>query len=328
MSGINWGQFLNNIMPNINKPNVPAQEVFSQQQISANNEQQINQQMQTLFPNATAQLAQTAAQLAEMNRNQTADILKDFMNMPKHMEQLISQLSSNSSYGDIKTAMFLLTSTLDIMKLSALLKNNSKDAMSNLPQLLSKLNQAGLILKDEQISQISKMLSAISTSSSTGEVQSIKTMLMMYLPWLPLTDPDIFKFEISKNGSDPFSDATDSVTVFIATDNYGNVSALIAKTDEDGVRVDANVSKDFPKEDLLLLIKDESKKYSVNINCNVSLKDEFAKEKIKKSKTKVIMNSSPGVNPFLILISGAFIKHVHNLDSKEKLQELRKEKFG
>ena len=58
---------------------------------------------------------------------------------------------------------------------------------------------------------------------------------------------------------------------------------------------------------------------------NAEVKSEFDKEKAKTSKTKVCMNSSPGVNPFLILISGALIKHVHEIDSRENLREQRKE---
>jgi len=39
------------------------------------------------------------------------------------------------------------------------------------------------------------------------------------------------------------------------------------------------------------------------------------------------MNTSPGINPFLIVISGEFIKNVHCVDKKEKLREQRKEKI-
>lgn len=39
------------------------------------------------------------------------------------------------------------------------------------------------------------------------------------------------------------------------------------------------------------------------------------------------MNTSPGVNPFLILISSAVIRHVHFIDSKDSIRELRKERM-
>ena len=39
------------------------------------------------------------------------------------------------------------------------------------------------------------------------------------------------------------------------------------------------------------------------------------------------MNTSPGVNPFLLLISNAVIKNVHIIDVKENLKEQRKEKL-
>ena len=40
------------------------------------------------------------------------------------------------------------------------------------------------------------------------------------------------------------------------------------------------------------------------------------------------MNTSPGVNPFLLLISNALIKNVHIIDDKENLKEKRKEKIN
>ena len=327
MPDINWNQIFNNLNP---KPEVSRQNLNPAPQLNMpqiNNQQQINSQMQILFPGASAQLAQTASELAEMNQKQAVDMLKDMLNVPRNMEQLISQLTTNSSYVNIKTAMFLLNSTLDIMKLSAMLQNTSKDAITNLAQIISKYSQTGLPLKEEQITQIAKMLTIVSTST-TSEVQTLKTMMLLYLPWLPLTSPDMFKLEIAKAGSSGGLEGTDSITVMIATENYGNVMGVLSKTDEESISADITVSKSFPCNDLKYLLNEESKKYSVNINCSFTQKSEFDKDKVKKSKTKVVMNTSPGVNPFLILIAGAFIKHVHDTDKINNLKSDGTENYG
>ena len=53
----------------------------------------------------------------------------------------------------------------------------------------------------------------------------------------------------------------------------------------------------------------------------------YSKEKKEKSQTQVCLNTSPKVNPFLLLISNTVIKNVHIIDSKENLRNERKEKI-
>ena len=75
-------------------------------------------------------------------------------------------------------------------------------------------------------------------------------------------------------------------------------------------------------------MKEESKKYSININFDLFKKESFNKKKNEKAQTKIFMNTSPKVNPFLLLISNALIKNIHIVDSRENLHELRKEKIN
>ena len=67
--------------------------------------------------------------------------------------------------------------------------------------MIAKYNQAGLNIKGEQLNDLAKLISIV--SSATGsEVQALKTTMLMYLPWLPLTDPNAFKLEVGSSGSD------------------------------------------------------------------------------------------------------------------------------
>ena len=151
--------------------------------------------------------------------------------------------------------------------------------------------------------------------------------MLLYLPWLPLTDPDAFKLEIGEKGSDAGTDSDDSVTILISTENYGNLQADILKTDSDGIKILLITSKEFPQKDFEVLMKQESIKYNININMDIASKEAFTKSKTDERKTEVSMNISPGVNPFLLLISNSLIKNVHLIDSKENLREQRKEKL-
>ena len=325
MSNINWGQFLNNYnnFNGINANNI--------QNTPLNNnvmpQVQQNTPLDVLLPNYIQQLQQTTSQLASLNQQQLTNMIKDLLNFSKNFDSFLSQLTVNSQNINQQTALLMLASTLNLTQLSSLLQSNSKDAMTNLYQMLAQYNQIGVSIKDEQLSELSKLISFVAASASS-DVQSLKTTMLMYLPWLPLTDPNAFKLEIMSAGSDNNDISDDFVTVLIATENFGNLQANIYKTQQDGIRIELITSETFPQNDFVILMKEESKKYSININFQLEKKEIFNKSKNENTKTQVSMNTSPGVNPFLLLISNALIKNVHIIDDKENLKEKRKEKIN
>ncbi|MBQ3640797.1 hypothetical protein II906_02545 [bacterium] len=323
MSNINWGQFLNNFannmarISNANLQNLTATAETFEPPVQ-------NNTASSLFPNTTAQLSQTASELANMNAQQSVNMLKDLMNMPKNFDQLLSQLATNNKTVSQETVLLLLTSSLDMSKLSSMLQTNSKQAMTNLYQMLAQYNQLGLSLKDEQVGQLTKLIS-FTAASTSSDVQTLKTTMLMYLPWLPLTDPEAFKLEMAKKSDGGTDGSDDSISVLMQTENYGNAKCDVFKTSEDGIKIIFTSSELFPQKDFQLLMKEEGIKYNININFEFSKKAAFNPDKVEKSQTQVFLNTSPGVNPFLLLISNTIIKNVHSIDIKQSLREIRKE---
>ena len=287
MSNINWGNFLNNFSNNFNRVSQSnAQNAQNTQNVANQQSAQTNQQTayyvaEPFLPQTTAQLNQTMAHLANLTQQQTVNMLKDLMNFPKNFEQLLTQLTTNSTAVNKEAFLLMLASTIDMSKLSAMLQNNSKEATSNLYQLLAQYNQLGLSLKDEQLNQLTKMIAFVA-ASSTSDVQTLKTTMLMYLPWLPLTNPEALELKMySEDGSNKISD--DSISIFIQTENYGNVQADVYKTDKDGIKINIISSETFPQKDFENLMRDESRKHSININLDMAIKEAFSKEKQEKS---------------------------------------------
>ncbi len=326
MSNINWGQFLNNFANNFNKLSTNNVQNTLNENFMPQTEQ--STLSQSLFLSSTAsQLSQTTAELASLSQQQTISMLRDLLNLSKSFDSFLSQLMTNSQLLNQQNALSLLASNMNLNQLSNLLQNNSKTAMTNLYQMLAQYNQVGVSLKDEQMSTLTKLISFVSASSNS-DVQALKTLMLMYLPWLPLTDPNAFKLEIANSMGGNEGLTTDSITVMILTENYGNLQADIQKTEEDGIKIELISSETFPQKEFADLMKEESTKYSININLILSKKESFNKDKVEKSETQVCMNTSPGVNPFLLLISNAVIKNVHSIDCRENLREQRKEKLN
>lgn len=325
MTNVNWNQFSNNYN-NFNSANANNVQNVPLKQINVDVQQQ-KTPMEVLFPKYINQLSQTINELSILNQQQMTNMIKELLNFPKNFEQLLTQLVVNPNETNQKIAILLLASSMNMGQLSALLKNSSKTAMTNLYQMLAQFNLTGMSLKDEQIGQLTKLISFIAASSA-NDVQTLKTTMLMYLPWLPLTDPNAFKLEIAHGGASISEDSDDFITVLISTKNYGNLQADIMKTDKDGIVIYLISSETFPQEDFVILMKEESKKYSININFSLVKKETFNKDKNEKSQTQICMNTSSVVNPFLLLISNALIKNVHTIDSKENLREQRKEKIN
>ena len=326
MSNINPGQFFNNFSNNFNGINTNniQNTPLNQNQMP---QMQQNTPLDVLLPKYIAQFQQTTSQLAALNQQQLTNMIKDLLNFAKNFDSFISQLTVNSQNINQQTALLMLASTLNLSQLSSLLQNNSKDAMSNLYQMLAQYNQLGVSLKDEQLTQFTKLISFVAASSSS-DIQSLKTTMLMYLPWLPLTDPDVFKLEIAQKNTAGGENNDDSITLLISTENYGNIQSDIYKTAQDGIKIEFTSSETFPQTEFKTLMKEESLKYSININFTFAAKEVFNKEKNETAKTQVCMNTSPGVNPFLLLISNAVIKNIHIIDSRENLREQRKEKIN
>ncbi len=322
MSNINWNQFSNNFN-GLNFNNIQNNPLNNNANLLPPEEQRTP--MEVLFPKYIAQLKDTSSELAVLNQQQTVNMLKDLLKLPKNFEQLLTQMLPNAKQSDVQTALFLLASNIDLSKLSSLLQNNSKEAMTNLYQMLAQFNQIGMRIKDEQVNSLTKLITFVAASSSS-DVQTLRTTMLMYLPWLPLTNPESFKLELSSGGGENNGANDDSITILISTENYGNLQADIYKTAEDGIKIELVSSETFPQKDFKILMKEESKKYSININFELSIKEAFNKKKNETANIQVCMNTSSGVNPFLLLISNSLIKNVHIIDSKKNLIEKRKER--
>ena len=324
-NNINSNQFFNNFQNGLNQINTLSvnNAMFNQNVLIP---QPLRTPLEVLFPKYIAQLENTTAQLESMNQEQTIKMVKELFNMPKNMEEVLPKIIENIKQNNQQLAFLLLGSKLSFTSLADMLQTASKEANTKLFQMLAQFNKIGVSFKDEQLTEITKLINFVS-ATSTNDVQNVKTLMLMYLPWLPLTDPNAFKLEIANKGggSEKYSD--DFVTILISTENYGNLQADIYKTDADGIKILLITSKTFPQNNFVDLMKEESIKYSININIELASKEAFNKEKNEQSQTKVSMNVSPGVNPFLLLMSNALIKNVHFIDSKANLTEQRREKL-
>ncbi len=326
MTNINPFQFINNFISGYNNSKTAKTQNFAIIQNNQNENAVIKESARNVMPKTMQQLSMITTELAKLENQQIIDMLKQLLNMPKNFEQLLKQLVVNMQESDNKNVLILLAATLNTEQLSELLQTNSKEALSKLYQMLAQFNKIGVSLKDEQISEISKLISFVS-AAALSEPQTIRATMLMYLPWLPLTDNNMFKLDIASKETAESVEVDDFVTILITTQNFGNFKAEIIKTNNDEIKIILVISDTFPLKTFEILMKEDSKKYNVNINIDTEIEKNFNKETIKQEKIQISVNVSSKVNPFLLLISNALIKNVHTVDEKQNLINQRKEKL-
>lgn len=237
--------------------------------------------------------------------------MKDLMNLPKEIEQILVLIQNNSA--TTKEMAKLLTKNINLSDLAELMKQGGKEAMNKMVMVMANASKQG-ITDTSQIKDTLKFINAsVSVASSDNPNQILKTFMLLYLPWLPLQEGVDFDLEIeSYEGESGESETT--LTILISTLNYGNVKVTLVIGNSNAISIIINGSENFPKEELLKRISAEGKSHS--IQTDVIFEQKATKQdKDATRQAKISMSNLMHVNPFLLLMANAIIRHTIELDN-------------
>ena len=327
MKDINLGQFVSKFFSYsfTQKPPAAADNINMQPKFAP--EKQANTQeiiARQLF-NLNQDINLTRAQLAQLSNLDKNLLLKDFFNLPRELKDFLMLMSGNGTkdLNGKAIADMLMNSTLDLSRLMLFIQQNGKEALSKLFQMVANYNQIGASVKQNELSELTALINACVATAGEKNSNALKTIMLMYLPWLPLNDKEAFKLEIGKeNGAGGSLD--DSITILISTVNFGNVHVMLSKSDKGSIQINITCSKGFPVEKFKIAMNEESVNHSVQTMISTSIVDD-SENKMQENQTKISMNVSPGVNPFLILMANSVIKTVMTIDNSDNLRQTRKE---
>lgn len=322
MNQFNLGNFLNRLNysllspggrpPNMPIPNAPANGGF---QLT---NQVLNQAMfQKTMSQAGVLNTFSSSMLNEIKMNNLASLerslyVKDLMNLPKELEEVLVFIQNNSA--TTEEAANVLTKNISLSMLSELIQAGGKEAMNKLVLVMANASRQG-ITDVSQIKDTIKFINAsVAVAAQDNPNQIIKTFMLLYLPWLPLQEGVDFDLEVESH-EDEESDSETSITIMISTKNYGNIKVTLILTKGSSIEIFINCSEKFPKEELLKRIKEESKNHSIQSNVTFELK-EMKKTEIFTPQAKVSISNLKEVNPFLLVMTNAVIRHTIDLDNQ------------
>lgn len=247
--------------------------------------------------------------LASLERS---SYIKGLMNLPKEIEEVLVILQNNTTKGEELTK--LLTTNINLANLAELIQSKGKAAMNKLIFVMSEASKQG-ITDVSQIKDAIKFINAsVSVASQENQTQVLKSFMLLYLPWLPLQEGVDFELEIESYENEN-GDSETSLTILISTKNYGNVRIILILNGMNSFDIFINCIETFPKEELLQRINEETKNHALQSTVT------FEQKEIKKAvehphQAKVSMSNLSEINPFLLLMANALIRHTIDLDNQ------------
>ena len=254
--------------------------------------------------------------LTSLKMNNLANIerglyIKDLMNLPKDLEEILILIQNKTTNAEDITK--LLNKNISLSTLAELMQIGGKEALNKLVLVMSNAAKQG-ITDLSQIKDAIKLINAsISVASQDNPSQTLKSFMLLYLPWLPLQEGVDFELEIESSESGG-EDSETSITIMISTKNYGNIKVVLFLTEGNSINIIVNCSTKFPKEELMKRINQEGKSHSLNANMSFEQKD-LKQEENTTIQAKVSMSNLTQVNPFLLLMANAVIRHTIDLDN-------------
>lgn len=273
-------------------------------------------------------VGQSNFQMAQLNNVDKSNLIKELLNLPKEIKEFLKMMTEDGQSAKLsepELMNLLLTKSIDLSKLTVFMQQNGKEAVTKLFQMIANFNQLGTAIKTTELNELTTIINACIPTAGTTTTQTLKNIMLLYLPWLPLGEHVGFNLEIGSSGGEDEKESDDSVTILISTQNFGNVQVVLFKVAQEEINIQISCSKDFPKEEVEKALKQESKDYNVNTGIAFEEKENFNKEKKEFAQTQVSLNTSPGINPFLILMSFSVIKIIIGIDKSDSLRQTRKE---
>ena len=206
-----------------------------------------------------------------------------------------------------------LSENVNLSNVSALLQRNSKLAMNKMVSMMTIATAQGMTDIKPLQDTVNIINASVSANSQNDATQTLKNLMLLYLPWLPLQEGVGFDLEIEQDEDIPESDTF--IKILITTVNFGNLHATVSLITGNSVDIAITCSEKFPKKELFKrLLKDGSQH---SMQTAIDIKEQKPQEQIDtiNPKAKVNLANVNQVNPYLLLMSHAIIRHTIELDA-------------
>lgn len=267
-----------------------------------------------------------------LTRMEQATLIKDMLNLPKDLKELLTLLTSKQSTSEIFTGL-LQTKTIKINPeiIQQLLESNSKEVINKLIKLVQQT--PGNTQSYDQLKPLLALLSQIIPHKNAAPQEILTQLILLYLPWLPLMEQQKIevRFEKKKSGSSE-EDEKIAMIIYVSTINLGRFKAtiIIDKTNKPNISIE-HITKNGKKDNI---IKDTLKNILKTLNFELTEEkieaktylSEVKQENFKKSgKREVTISKVNSLSPIVLITAQKISRIILEFDEKISLLEKRKQ---
>lgn len=270
--------------------------------------------------------------LTTIEVDKKAQYIRSLLNLPESFEDFTKEITSLDFSKNLQNQPALenvfqklfQAGKIDLLSLSMLLRENSKEAMQKLMMIIANVSKYGA----NDISGLKEMMNLFNSQTAfASENQALKTLILLYLPWLPLSQRsengldftiDIFD---KIQGPDPDSkENTEEVKILIETKNFSNVTVTLNMNPIGQIDIDVIAGNDFPHKKVMELIKEKTSINNVKANISSGASKQInADEKINYSSDNVKITSSGQISPKMMLMAQCLIKIIIEVDYQKSI---------
>lgn len=325
MSEINLGQFIKSSFNYAaGKQNTQAANVNAEKFVQAQNTAAkiINTTVQNIHQNVVQQtnILLTQMQLKQLSAMERSALLKELFNFPDDIQEFLKMvITDGKNIVNSKELEILMSQSLDVSKLVVLLQKNGKEAVEKLAKMIAILNQSG-IFNTQQLKELSNIINASIAVSDTNPSQVLKNIMLMYLPWLPLTENTGFNIGFEEGSEKREKEPENSITILITTKHYGVVKIFLFEDGTD-TNIEITCSAEFPKDELKNAICTD--KTSKNAKVAYSVRKSAQQE--NQTETKINFSGTAKISPKMLLLTHTLVRMVLEIDQGEELRAARKD---
>lgn len=209
---------------------------------------------------------------------------------------------------DIVTLMF--SGMISMPDISKLILENSKQAVATLILTMTNASKQGMDTRAMQ-ETLSILNTCINLAESENPSQSLKSLMLLYLPWLPLSENIDFDLEVTVQNDNEMNDSR--LVVLIQTKNFGNLKGVFTLSTTNSVEIYIICDDSFPKKTLFERLQCESNSHAMNTNIDIDNVTQIKNNNYSQD-AKVNLSATNELNPYLLLMAHAFIRHTVEID--------------
>jgi len=264
-------------------------------------------------------------QFNSLTRVQQSVLVKELLNLPKDIKDLLALLTFNNSDNvAVQKMLNDINKLIMFSDIQQILNTNSKEMLNKLIKLIQPT--PGNIQNIDQLKEIISTIQAVIPSANMTNNELLKNVILLYLPWLPLVQPQDLSVEYDRKSNEEEQEENASLLIYISTENIGRLKGIITSN--------ANYSLNIQIE---CINYDESiKKYLEIINKrvneeiksnNLSAKSEMSisksKELNKTERREISIHSGAGISPKMLMTAYILTRVVFELDESISLNKNR-----